>query len=231
MPQVTINVNSINYTVGYDGTFDSPQGLLPALNGLGFGIFYIATDGPLNYLTTIDDDDIFGDLSTAPDEILLTCNGECLGTGFDGEGSIIASAFIGGDGIFTWIAIGTTTGEAIANVNGLDRESIIGVSSYQFTNLTNGTYFVAIKDNTGNVGVSTGTTIDCTPIPINTTSTTTTTTTAAATTTSTTTTTTTAAAVQLVQLQPQQLLLRLQLVRLQAQLRQFQYINLVRLAL
>jgi hypothetical protein len=194
MPQVTINVNSVNYTVGYDGTFYSPQGLLNALNNLGFGIFYIATDGPINYLTTIDDNDVFGDISTSPDEILLTCNSECLGTGFDGEGSIIASAFVGGDGIFLWIAIGTSTGDAIANVNGLDRESIVGVNSYEFTNLTNGTYFVAIKDNTGNVGVSTGTTIDCTPIPNTTTTTSTTTTTTTAAATSTTTTTTTAAA-------------------------------------
>ena len=39
MPSLTINVNGENYTVGYDGTFDSPQGLLPALNNLGFGLF------------------------------------------------------------------------------------------------------------------------------------------------------------------------------------------------
>jgi hypothetical protein len=175
MPQITINVNSINYTVGYDGTFYSPQGMLVALNNLGFGIFYIATDGATNYLTTIDDDDVFGDITTSPDPILLTTNTDCLGTGFDGEGSIIASAFVGGDGIYEWIAIGTSTGDAVANVNGLDRESIVGQSSYQFTNLANGTYYVALKDNIGNIGISVGTNVGCTPIPISTTTTTTTT--------------------------------------------------------
>jgi hypothetical protein len=171
MPQITINVDSINYTVGYDGTFYSPQGMLVALNNLGFGLFYIATDGPINYLTTIDDDNVFGDISTSADPILLTTNSDCLGTGFDGEGSIIASAFVGGDGIFEWIAKGTSTGDAIANVNGLDRFSIVGQSSYQFTNLNNGTYYIAIKDSTGNVGVSIGTDVNCTIIPTTTTTT------------------------------------------------------------
>jgi hypothetical protein len=171
MPQITINVNSINYTVGYDGTFYSPQGMLVSLNNLGFGLFYIATDGPINYLTTIDDDDVFGDISTSADPILLTTNSDCLGTGFDGEGSIIASAFVGGDGIFEWIAKGTSTGDAIANVNGLDRFSIVGQSSYQFTNLNNGTYYIAIKDSTGNVGVSVGTDVNCAIIPTTTTTT------------------------------------------------------------
>ena len=187
MPQITINVDSINYTVGYDGTFYSPQGMLVALNNLGFGLFYIATDGPINYLTTIDDDNVFGDISTSADPILLTTNSDCLGTGFDGEGSIIASAFVGGDGVYEWIAKGTSTGDAIANVNGLDRFSIIGQSSYQFTNLNNGTYYIAIKDNTGNVGVSIGTDVNCTII--NTTTTTTTTTTLPITSTTTTSTT------------------------------------------
>jgi hypothetical protein len=171
MPQITINVNSINYTVGYDGTFYSPQGMLVSLNNLGFGIFYIATDGPINYLTTIDDNDVFGDISTSADPILLTTNSDCLGTGFDGEGSIIASAFVGGDGVYEWIAKGTSTGDAIANVNGLDRFSIIGQSSYQFTNLNNGTYYIAIKDNTGNVGVSVGTDVNCASITTTTTTT------------------------------------------------------------
>jgi hypothetical protein len=171
MPQITINVNSINYTVGYDGTFYSPQGMLVSLNNLGFGLFYIATDGPINYLTTIDDNDVFGDISTSADPILLTTNSDCLGTGFDGEGSIIASAFVGGDGVYEWIAKGTSTGDAIANVNGLDRFSIIGQSSYQFTNLNNGTYYIAIKDNTGNVGVSVGTDVNCASITTTTTTT------------------------------------------------------------
>jgi len=171
MPQITINVDSINYTVGYDGTFYSPQGMLVALNNLGFGLFYIATDGLINYLTTIDDDNVFGDISTSADPILLTTNSDCLGTGFDGEGSIIASAFVGGDGVYEWIAKGTSTGDAIANVNGLDRFSIIGQSSYQFTNLNNGTYYIAIKDNTGNVGVSVGTDVNCASITTTTTTT------------------------------------------------------------
>jgi len=67
MPSFTINVNGENYTVGYDGTFDSPQGLIPALNNLGFGIFWIEQIGGVNVLTTVDDDDVWGTAETNSD--------------------------------------------------------------------------------------------------------------------------------------------------------------------
>jgi hypothetical protein len=67
MPSFTINVDGTNYTVGYDGTFNSPQGLLPALNNLGFGIFWIEEIGGNNVLTTVDNDNVFGDVETNAD--------------------------------------------------------------------------------------------------------------------------------------------------------------------
>ncbi len=67
MPNFTINVDGTNYTVGYDGTFNSPQGLLPALNNLGFGIFWIEEIGGNYVLTTVDNDNVFGDAETNPD--------------------------------------------------------------------------------------------------------------------------------------------------------------------
>ena len=72
MPSFTINVNGENYTVGYDGTFDSPQGLLPALNNLGFGIFWIEQIGGVNVLTTTDDDDVYGTAETNADPTTTT---------------------------------------------------------------------------------------------------------------------------------------------------------------
>ena len=72
MPSFTINVNGENYTVGYDGTFDSPQGLLPALNNLGFGIFWIEQIGGVNVLTTTDDDDVYGTAETNSDPTTTT---------------------------------------------------------------------------------------------------------------------------------------------------------------
>ena len=67
----------------------------------------------------------------------------------------------------------------------------MGATEFTYTMLANATYYVAIMDNVGNKGVSSGAVVNC--ITTTTTSTTTTTTTAATTTTSTTTTTTTAA--------------------------------------
>ena len=72
MPSFTINVNGENYTVGYDGTFDSPQGLIPALNNLGYGIFWIEQIGGVNILTTVDDDDVWGTAETNSDPTTST---------------------------------------------------------------------------------------------------------------------------------------------------------------
>jgi hypothetical protein len=72
MPSFTININGDNYTVGYDGTFNSPQGLLPALNNLGFGIFWIEQISGNNVLTTTDDNDVYGVASTNADPTTTT---------------------------------------------------------------------------------------------------------------------------------------------------------------
>ena len=72
MPSFTINVDGTNYTVGYDGTFNSPQGLLPALNNLGFGIFWIEEISGLYVLTTTDDDNVYGNAETNADPTTTT---------------------------------------------------------------------------------------------------------------------------------------------------------------
>ena len=72
MPSFTINVDGTNYTVGYDGTFNSPQGLLPALNNLGFGIFWIEEISGSYVLTTTDDDNVYGNAETNADPTTTT---------------------------------------------------------------------------------------------------------------------------------------------------------------
>ena len=74
MPSFTINVDGTNYTVGYDGTFNSPQGLLPALNNLGFGIFWIEEISGSYVLTTTDDDNVYGNAETNADPTTTTRN-------------------------------------------------------------------------------------------------------------------------------------------------------------
>jgi hypothetical protein len=82
MPSVTINVDGTDYTVGYDGTFDSPQGLLPALNNLNFGIFWIEQVGGVNVLTTTDDNNVFGNISTNSDPTTTTSTTTTTTTSF-----------------------------------------------------------------------------------------------------------------------------------------------------
>ncbi|CAK0758082.1 hypothetical protein CCP3SC1AL1_240013 [Gammaproteobacteria bacterium] len=72
MPSFTININGDNYTVGYDGTFNSPQGLLPALNNLGFGTFWVEEVSGNYALTTTDNVNVYGTASTNADPTTKT---------------------------------------------------------------------------------------------------------------------------------------------------------------
>lgn len=197
MPSFTINVDGTDYTVGYDGTFNSPQGLLPALNNLGFGIFWIEEIGGNYVLTTVDNDNVFGDASTNPDPtttttsttttlgpITWTSTPSCAGDGINGTGVITVSGITGGSGTYLYAGIGDSESNAAADVlNPATRTDITG-PTVQFTALTNGIYYIAIEDSVGGLHFSAQVNVSCT-------NTTTTTTTIAPTTTTTTSTTST----------------------------------------
>ena len=108
-----------------------------------------------------------------------------------GTGEILANNYTGGTGTYEWIAIGTSESSAATNVNNPATRFAAG-TSYNFTGLSDGNYFIALKDNAGNSKVTAfpGINISCatTTTTTTTTSTTTSTTTVAPTTTTTTTT-------------------------------------------
>jgi hypothetical protein len=119
--------------------------------------------------------------------IIVTATPSCDGSGFNGQGRVTAN-FSGGTGSYTWAALGTSEANAIACVNNSgcsERFTVVGSSSFAWTSLANGPYYVAVLDNNGSLGLSGLATVSC-----NATTTTTTTTTSSSTTSSTTTTTT-----------------------------------------
>jgi hypothetical protein len=116
-------------------------------------------------------------------------------SGGEGTGTITANGFSGGTESFEYIAISSSSSsDALSRLdNSATRDFLGGATEYTYNMLANATYYVAIMDDLGNKGVSSGAVVNCVTTTTTTTSTTTTTTTAAPTTTSTTTTTTTAA--------------------------------------
>ena len=123
--------------------------------------------------------------STTIPPVNFTISTSCDGTGINGTGRITIGSFSGGNGTYTSVAIGITEGQAFSATPTL----LSGATSYNYTGLTNQTYFIILRDSTGayttkNIAVS------CT----NTTTTTTTSTTTTSTTTAAPTTTTTTAA-------------------------------------
>ena len=212
MPSFTININGENYTVGYDGTFDSPQGLLPALNNLGFGLFWVEQASGNNILTTVDNVNVYGVSSTNADPttttttttttlapITWTSTPSCAGDGINGTGVITLSDITGGSGTYLYAGIGDTQENAATDVlNPATRTTITG-STVSFTSLTNGIYFTAIQDSVGglhfssqiNVSCNNTTTTTTTIAPTSTTTTSTTSTTSSSTTTTSSTTTST----------------------------------------
>ena len=119
-----------------------------------------------------------------------------------GTGEILANNYTGGTGIYQWIAIANNPTDAALYVNGSAGTRFTAGTSYNFTGLLDGTYYIALRDSGGNTKITDipGINISCaTTTTTTTTSTTTTTTTTAGptTTTSTTSTTTTATPVYL----------------------------------
>jgi hypothetical protein len=125
----------------------------------------------------------------------LTATPGCSGGA--GTGTITANGFNGGSESFEYIAISSTSSsDALSRLdNSATRTFLGGATEFTYTMLANATYYVAIMDNVGNKGVSSGAVVNCvtTTTTTTTTSTTTTTTTAPPTTTTSTTTTTTTA--------------------------------------
>lgn len=112
--------------------------------------------------------------------INFTLTPYCTGSFIDGTGTINVNTFSGGNGTYQSIAIGTTSGNAFAATP----INLSGATSYQFTGLYNGVYYVVLRDSSGAYTIKT-TTVSCT-------ATTTTTSTTSTSTTSTTSTTTAA---------------------------------------
>jgi hypothetical protein len=149
----------------------------------------VGTTGLINAVTSCAGVSTTTTTTTLP-PITVTATASCDGSGFSGQGRVTASSFSGGSGSYTVAAIGTSEANAIACVNNpacAQRVSIVGLTSYAWTSLANGPYYVAIKDTAGGLGFSSVATVSC-----NATTTTTTTSTSSTTTSSTTTTTTSA---------------------------------------
>jgi hypothetical protein len=123
--------------------------------------------------------------------ITLSATPGCSGGA--GTGTITANGFSGGSESFEYIAISSTSSsDALSRLdNSATRDFLGGATEYTYTMLANATYYVAIMDDLGNKGVSSGAVVNCTTTTTTTTSTTTTTTTPPPTTTTTSTTTTT----------------------------------------
>ena len=132
--------------------------------------------------------------TTAVVPITFTATPSCV----DGVGQIVVTNYAGGNGNYQWIAIsGISRSDAAFQVASGTR--FAAGSSFTFSSLANGNYWVALRDTANNTGITNDPGININCIPITTTSTTTTTTTSlpttTTTTTSTTTTTTTAATI------------------------------------
>ena len=104
----------------------------------------------------------------------------CTGSGVNGTGTINVNTFSGGSGVYQSVAIGNTAGQAFSATP----INLSGATSYEFTGLFNGIYYVILRDSIGSYKLN-STFVDC----LNTTSTTSTTSTTTSTTSTTSTTT------------------------------------------
>ena len=104
----------------------------------------------------------------------------CTGSGVNGTGTINVNTFSGGNGTYQSVGIGSTPGNAFAATP----INLSGASSYEFTGLFNGLYYVVLRDGIGDYKINSAF-VDC----INVTSTTSTTSTSTSTTSTTSTTT------------------------------------------
>lgn len=105
--------------------------------------------------------------------VTFTATPSCV----SGSGQIFVNGYSGGNGIFEWIAIGDSQASAISQVTGSFGSRYAAGFSYLFTDLSDGNYYVALRDSAGNIGVTPNVGISISCATTTTTSTTTTTTT------------------------------------------------------
>ena len=122
--------------------------------------------------------------STTIPPVNFTLTPTCEGSGINGTGKITVNSFSGGNGTYTSVAIGTSAGSALSATP----ISLSGASTYSFTGVFNGTWYVILRDSSG-ASTTKSTVVNCT----NTTTTTSTSTTSTTSTSTSTTSTTTAA--------------------------------------
>lgn len=122
--------------------------------------------------------------STTIPPVDFTLTPSCEGSGINGTGKIIVNGFSGGNGTYTSVAIGNSAGSALSATP----IALSGASTYSFTGVFNGTWFIILRDSSG-ASTTKSTTVNCT----NTTTTTSTSTTSTTSTSTSTTSTTTAA--------------------------------------
>jgi hypothetical protein len=122
--------------------------------------------------------------STTIPPVNFTLTPSCEGSGINGTGKIVVDTFSGGNGTYTSVAIGTSAGSALSATP----IPLSGASTYSFTGVFNGTWFIILRDSSGAARTK-STVVNCT----NTTTTTSTSTTSTTSTSTSTTSTTTAA--------------------------------------
>jgi hypothetical protein len=122
--------------------------------------------------------------STTIPPVDFTLTPSCEGSGTNGTGKIIVNGFSGGNGTYTSVAIGNSAGSALSATP----IALSGASTYSFTGVFNGTWFIILRDSSG-ASTTKSTAVNCT----NTTTTTSTSTTSTTSTSTSTTSTTTAA--------------------------------------
>jgi hypothetical protein len=142
---------------------DIAQGnLLGTYDGINTYIYTVCPQVPAIPTTTT---------TVAP--ITLTLTASCIGSGVNGTGRIVASAFSGGTGTYANIKIGNSLSNAAAATPIV----LSGATSYTWNNLVNTTWFVILTDNAGNSNYA-QVVVNCTNTTTTTTSTTSTTTSA-----------------------------------------------------
>jgi len=122
--------------------------------------------------------------STTIPPVNFTLTPTCEGSGTNGTGKITVNSFSGGNGTYSSIAIGASAGQALSATP----IALSGASTYSFTGVFNGTWYVILRDSSG-ASTTKSTVVNCT----NTTTTTSTSTTSTTSTSTSTTSTTTAA--------------------------------------
>jgi len=95
--------------------------------------------------------------STTIPPVNFTLTPSCEGSGINGTGKIIVNGFSGGNGTYTSVAIGSSAGAALSATP----IALSGASTYSFTGVFNGTWYIIIRDSSG-ASTTKSTTVSCT---------------------------------------------------------------------